>query len=90
VPGGWGARLRQHPPAHQPGEILGGWPAAQVVMVSAAAEKKTEMIGKILAEYRIVEELGGQAGAQVFKAIGYDSRRPVAIKLFPSTLSRDK
>jgi hypothetical protein len=59
-------------------------------MVSAAARKKTEMIGKILAEYRIVEELGGQAGAQVFKAIGYDSRRPVAIKLFPSALSRDK
>jgi len=48
------------------------------------------MIGAILAEYRILEELGGQSGTQVYKAIGFDSRRPVAIKLFPAELSRDK
>jgi serine/threonine protein kinase len=48
------------------------------------------MIGKILAEYRIVEGLGGQAGIEVYKAIGIDGRRPVAIKLFPSNLSHDK
>lgn len=48
------------------------------------------MIGKILAEYRIVEALGGRAGTEVYKAIGIDGRRPVAIKLFPPSLSHDK
>lgn len=48
------------------------------------------MIGKILAEYRILEELGGQAGSRVYKAMGFDSRRPVAIKLFPSDLPNDQ
>ena len=61
-----------------------------MVEVSISAGEKTEVIGKILAEYRIVEELGGQAGSQVYKAIGFDSRRQVAIKLFSSELSRDK
>jgi hypothetical protein len=58
--------------------------------LSYASAEKTGMIGKILAEYRIVEALGGQAGIEVYKAIGIDGRRPVAIKLFPPDLSRDK
>jgi hypothetical protein len=60
------------------------------VIVGFSTDQKADMIGKILAEYRIVEELGGQAGALVYKAIGFDARRPVAIKLFPPELSRDK
>jgi serine/threonine protein kinase len=48
------------------------------------------MIGKILAEYRIAEELGGQAGNEVYKAIGFDAQSPVAIKLFPREWSHDR
>ncbi len=61
-----------------------------VMQLSVSAGEKTGMIGKILAEYRIVEALGGQAGIEVYRAIGIDGRRPVAIKLFPSNLSHDK
>lgn len=60
------------------------------VEVSLSTVEKSGMIGKILAEYRIVEELDGQVGSQEFKAIGFDNQRPVAIRLFPSALSNDK
>ena len=51
---------------------------------------KTGMIGAILAEYRLLEELGGQGGSQVYKAVGFDGRKPVAIKLFPAEIHHDK
>jgi len=58
--------------------------------VGVTSGEKTGMIGAILAEYRLLEELGGQGGSQVYKAIGFDGRKPVAIKLFPAGIHHDK
>ena len=61
-----------------------------VVEVGVPSGEKTGMIGAILAEYRLLEELGGQGGSQVYKAVGFDGRKPVAIKLFPAETHHDK
>jgi serine/threonine protein kinase len=48
-----------------------------------------DMQGADLAGYRILEEIGGQAGSRIYKALAPDGKQIVAIKLFPPQIASD-